>query len=204
MSTSVRERTTPPGRQLPSRRDVAARRRIGALALAVGFVWSVVGLYALAVALPASPVDLPLAEDRALTIRALVPQGWAFFTRSPREPRVIPYAPAADGSWRSVHARRHAEPAQVFGLNRSSRAQGVEMGLLLDAVAEDDWVACDDTPQTCLASAAITVQTENVSPEPTLCGTIVLVRQEPLPWAWSGSSSPDSMPAEIAGLEISC
>ena len=204
MSTSVRERTTPPGRRTPSRRGGSDLHRLGAIALVVGALWGVVGVYALAVALPASPLDLPFAEERALTIRALVPQGWAFFTRSPREPRVIPYAPAEDGTWRSVHARRHAEPAQVFGLNRSSRAQGVEMGLLLDAVGSDGWRECDDGPAACIAATPRSIATENVSPEPTLCGPVVLVRQEPLPWAWSRTSSQESMPVQTAGLEISC
>src|SRR5690606_6732348 len=72
-------------------------RRLGLLALGLLLGWSTVTVYALHGALPYNPVKLPF-QDR-FNIRLFLPEGWAFFTRDPREDRMLPYLRGAEAGW---------------------------------------------------------------------------------------------------------
>lgn len=180
----------------------ARLQRLGIATVAVAALWAVAALYPIQAAAPNNPVTLPF-EDRVDSLK-VAPQGWAFFTRSPREPYLLPYVRASSGQWESAHVGQHAHPKHAFGLNRASRAQGVEMGLLQSEIDEDDWRDCDGAPEDCLPALPVTVTAENESPRPTLCGDVALLRQEPVPWAWSRGSDPPEMPGEAVRMEVAC
>src|SRR5256885_14361051 len=96
------------------------------------FGWSTVFCYSIHVRLPFNPIRLPF--ESKLPIIAIVPQGWGFFTREPREPSVEVFTqnghPLIDSN---------ASPSNYFGLSRRTRALGVELGLILSQVREDQW-----------------------------------------------------------------
>jgi hypothetical protein len=69
--------------------------------LAVGcallaFLWGVAALYALHTVIPFNAVVLPFERD--LPVRSLTPEGWAFFTRNPREKQISAYR-RVNGTW---------------------------------------------------------------------------------------------------------
>lgn len=107
-------------------------RALGAQVLLVGSVLGLFVLYSVHAALPPNVLELPL--ERSVEPRKWAPQGWAFFTRNPREPRVLPFV-AESGTWRSANLGPHAQARYAFGLDRKSRAQGVEVGLLMGGLS---------------------------------------------------------------------
>lgn len=173
------------------------------LVVALGLFWLGVALSSLHAALPTNPVTSLFAEDR-LAVRSVLPQGWAFFTRSPREERTLPFLRDEGGVWHEIHTATHAEPRHAFGLNRRSRAQGVEVGLLLGEVSAAQWHDCGGPVAGCLDEAEVVARLRNPSPAPSVCGDVALVRREPLPWAWSQDDTVENMPALVARLEVSC
>lgn len=178
-----------------------ARPRLGLLAVAVAAVWTVIGGSVVHAYLPPNAILLPYEGRLRQLLIAVAPQGWAFFTRNPREDRLLVFARTAVG-WRSVHAGPHSEPRHVFGFDRSSRAQGVELGLLRVTIPTDRWSDCDESITTCVADLTPYVVT-NPSPHPTLCGDIALAYQEPVPWAWA--DQPDlEMPSRAVRLSVNC
>lgn len=154
-------------------------------------------------ALPSNPVTNPITDDH-LTVRSVLPQGWAFFTRSPREERILPFLRSDDGSWYQTHVPTHAEPRHVFGLDRTSRAKGVEVGLLLGEISTDQWHDCEGPVAGCIDQAEVVAEIRNHSPEPSVCGEAALVRRQPLPWAWSRNDTPENMPATVARVVVRC
>jgi antimicrobial peptide system SdpA family protein len=180
----------------------AAPERLGAVAAALIALGALVGGYVVHAQLPANAVQLPYEMKLGQPIRLVLPQGWAFFTRSPREPDVVPYL-RVDGRWRAALATPNAEPRNLFGLSRTARAQGVELGMLIGELGRDQWLDCTVDPTVCLERAT-SVAARNTSLIPTLCGQVGLVSQQPLPWAWSQARDETIMPGRVARMDISC
>ena len=172
-------------------------------ALAILLGWPVIALYAASMALPFSPAELPYRQE--LKTHLWAPQGWSFFTRDPREPRLLPYVKTERG-WRYAMLGPHSEPSNTFGFNRASRAQGVEMGLLSESITKQkfDWASCEEELITCFDRASVAGTIDNTSPSPTLCGEVGLAQQEPMPWAWSRNRHKISMPSKILTVQIKC
>lgn len=176
-------------------------RRLGVFAVGIAGLWAVLALYVVHAALPYNPLRLPYAH--ALRTQVWAPEGWAFFTRNPREPR--PFLYRLDGAtWASASLGPHARASNAFGMNRRARAQGVELGLLLEGVPSRSWKRCEEAPLGCLDAAPAAARVANRSPRPSLCGTIGVVRQAPVPWAWARAPKPVVMPSNVIRLEVSC
>lgn len=141
-------------------------------------------------------------------VRIIVPEGWGFFTRDPREPRIVPYTLNPQGEWQNANLGPHSQGRWIFGFDRRSRAQGVEIGTLFGDVPEAGWTECGDDaepldPPTCL-DLAEPISVHNPSESPSLCGTVALVAQEPIPWAWRDAIDTIEMPSRVLLLDVAC
>jgi antimicrobial peptide system SdpA family protein len=152
--------------------------------------------------LPFTPVRGSISD--AVYSRVWAPQGWSFFTKSPRDPEVFVFQQGGAGTWRAIDRTPYGKVANVFGLSRRARAQGVELGLLLEGIPPAAWLSCDQGRRSCFdATSALTfAPVRNRSPIPSICGRILLVSQRPLPWAWRESN--EEMPASRLSLEVTC
>jgi antimicrobial peptide system SdpA family protein len=177
-------------------------RALAGLALVLLAFWGGLFLYVVHSAMPYNPVALPF--EQYFATRTWAPEGWGFFTRDPREERVSFFVRDARGNWTSASLAPHARARNVFGLNRKSRAQGIEAGMLLTTIPESDWTTCRQSAEACLAAAPVVATMTNTSPQPTLCGEVGLLLRKPLPWAWTRSKSRLTMPARIARIHTSC
>jgi antimicrobial peptide system SdpA family protein len=177
-------------------------RTLGWYALLMAFFWSVVVVYALHAAMPFNPIKLPL-EDR-LNIRVLLPEGFGFFTRNPRESRLSFYR-RSDRGWETASVGPSQKVTYAFGWVRAVRAQNIEAGLLLQELPRPSrWKRCQQDPITCLSSAPTSEAIANPSPAPTLCGEIAFVEQESLPWAWASRGAKVNMPSRVIRTTIRC
>lgn len=163
---------------------------------------AVIGSYAVHSQMPTNALELPGEGQLRPALRVLLPQGWAFFTRSPREERYYTYRKEVDG-WSVASLGPHSEAGNLFGLDRRSRAQGVELGLLHGVIPGGAWHKCAEHPLRCL-DGVTPISVSNRSPAPTLCGEIGIALQEPVPWAWSSARAELTMPSRVVRLEISC
>lgn len=169
----------------------------------VAVVLAVAGLfvaYVLHAALPASPFTLP--GPPAGTVRALVPQGWAFFTKSPRSRSAEVFRHRPDGGWRDITAGTRARPRSLMGLDRTGRAQGTEVAMLIAVVPERSWRDCERRPTDCLAEAPVAHTIVNRSTHHSVCGEVGIVLQDVLPWAWR--DLPTTMPSKVLRVRVTC
>lgn len=183
----------------PSARDPL---RMRAYVAAVHGVCAVLVLYVIVANLPYAAVQLRAAY--ALHVRLWIPEGWAFFTRNPREPRMSIYR-RHDGGWSGLSAMQ--SPARTWlGLHRGARAQGVEAGQLLETVGRTAWFDCGSLGiSDCVAQAEKDVITVgNHTTSAVLCGELAIVMQEPVPWAWSGSRRRIDMPSQLVRISAKC
>lgn len=177
-------------------------RRLGALVLALGVGMFLLVSYTLHGGATFNALRLPL-EKHVQTQRWL-PQGWSFFTRDPTEERLLVYQRDANGRWFSPLLTPHGRPDNAFGMNRASRAQGVEVGQLYERVHSSSFTACKGDLAGCLEALTPAKELDNFLPRKTLCGTIALVMRRPLPWAWNAWKHKTQMPARAVRLEVQC
>ncbi|MFG2948314.1 SdpA family antimicrobial peptide system protein [Streptomyces adustus] len=167
-------------------------------------VWMVVIAYVVQEQLPKNVISLPGQTKAKHTVANMAPQGWAFFTKSPRDAELVPYK-KSKGDWKNISLTPHASPHNAFGLDRRSRAQGVEIALVLSAAQKDDWRQCTSSRHQCLNSyGAPARRVENRSPEPILCGTVGLLQEKPTPWAWRDLLPEAHTPERVMVLEVTC
>lgn len=161
--------------------------------------WGVFFLYSFHAALPANPIRLPFAE--AVDIRTMAPQGWAFFTRDPREADID--VRAAEAAWTSL-LHPNNSTFSLLGASRDARAQRIELGMLSTRIPSAKWVRCKGDPAICLEESRVVLHLENDYPIPTLCGDLGFVKAPPVPWAWSGTERSIHMPSKISRVTVSC
>jgi antimicrobial peptide system SdpA family protein len=184
---------------LEERRDL---RALGAFTLALTCVWLTIAAYALHAVLPFNPIRLPF--ERWVHVRFWAPEGWGFFTRNPQEEAMLVFVRDRDGQWTSASMGPNGMPRNAFGLNRASRAQSVEAGLLAGGVPKNAYQPCGNQPAACLEHAPVGVSLKNPTPSPTLCGQVGIAMQKPLPWAWSNSRDRVIMPSRVARMNVDC
>src|SRR5271156_5189605 len=112
-------------------------RRTMKLAVIVGVAYATVlaaaGMWSLAATLPSNVV---WERTQAPTVRAelnmIAGENFAFFTRSPESEEIDAYRLRPDATvGPSLLVTPQAEPANLFGLSRTQRAQGPELATLL-------------------------------------------------------------------------
>jgi antimicrobial peptide system SdpA family protein len=178
-----------------------ADRRLGWQIGLVTVVAAIAVLYVGTAALPAAPYQLPFISSTR-TVSLIVPEGWAFFTRSPRAPEPQVYAAEGSGGWRAVSAGPLAVPDTLMGLDRTTRSQGTEIAILIYQVPRTAWTACTGPPTRCLSAAHPTTTVVNGSTHRTVCGDIGIVYQEVTPWAWHELRP--VMPSQVVRVEVRC
>ncbi|VAW14377.1 hypothetical protein MNBD_BACTEROID03-708 [hydrothermal vent metagenome] len=136
-----------------------------------------------------------------------VPQGWAFFTRSPREAQVILYEFHDDDSL-IKYPQKHSSYKNIFGLDRKISKVLTEIQALKFQIPDTLYTNYQWNYQTTehskLKRPLNVCKVKNGIYQPILCGDYLLVFQKPIPWAWSKSINKLKMPAKIIHLRIEC
>lgn len=177
------------------------RTRLGAKAALLGAFAAALVLYATHASMPRNTFTLP--GEQELQVLAWAPQAFKFFTRDPQEERTLVYVKDRVGAYQ-LHGIRGADPKVLFGLDRSGRAVGVELGLAIEGLTKSEFKPCEGDPARCLDRLERTVKVENPSPSPQLCGQIGIVLQKPVPWVWARHGKPITMPSRVLRLEVAC
>ncbi len=149
--------------------------------------------------------DSPIRPSRKAKMAwmTILPEGWSFFTKSPRSPEIIAY------KWSGQHWERISYSAtageNLWGITRNSRVQGVEIGALFSAVPADAWTEDIDPFRDDFQLEELPLMTiRSNSVRPTACGTILIEERPPVPWAWSRSADTVRMPGRFARLAVTC
>lgn len=151
-----------------------------------------------AMVLPSADHLGPQAKRAANVTREVLPEGWSFFTKSPRDAFVVAYDEGGD----EVGTAPNAQLKWAFGLNRTSRLGGIEVDRVLQALGREAWHRCEVGMDVAACRNKLDTQTVRITDEPhSLCGEVTLARKKPTPWAFRGTASPVE---EVAVVRIQC
>lgn len=182
---------------------LAATRTLAVTTIATAIALAVLGIYLVHARLPSSA--LRLVGEHELGVARFLPQGWKFFTKSPRDPEIAVFTRDEAGEWDQVNDETITSSGSFLWLDRSVRARGVEMALLVHDVPATAWrMGCRGPDVECLDGLAPAMEVESVSPAPTMCGTVGFVSRPPVPWMWARSGAAHRMPAMAVVLRVRC
>ena len=159
--------------------------------------------FAITVAVAAMPFNtLNLSDDLRSTVMSLIPEGWGFFTKNPRDPE-IQVAVLHNGRLEKLNIVSSFEAKYAFGFNRLSRAQGLELDNLLGQLQTSGlWHDCQQKASVCAQSLSVQKRLLNSAAFPTLCGDLVLFERRPVPWAYRNMNP--NMPSRLIRVEVVC
>jgi antimicrobial peptide system SdpA family protein len=199
-----RVRARDPGPPSGPNADTGHGVAVGLLAVALLLLWSAVIAYTVHPILPENALQLPF-EDRDVLVK-LLPQGWAFFTIDPRLPQVRAYVRRATGGWQGDRGAycAHWYQCPFLGFSRAGSLPAIEVNLIVDGVRDPLWQACRGPPPSCLETTPSRANVTDRLSRATLCGDVGIVRQEPVPWAWSGSDREVIMPSHVLRVMVGC
>lgn len=170
---------------------------VRALAVCVTVVAVAVGGLTV-LSLPAADHLGPASKRVANVAREVVPEGWSFFTKSPRESFVVAYDDEGD----EVSTAPNAQGKWVFGLNRASRLGGIDVERVMRKLGPGDWRRCAAGVSVSVCGEGLEHRSVRVTDGvDSLCGKVTLAREEPVPWAFRGA---DPLIEEIAVVEVLC
>lgn len=159
--------------------------------------------FAVTVAVAAMPFNtLNLSDDLRSTVMSLIPEGWGFFTKNPRDPE-IQVAVLHNRRLEKLNIVSSFEAKYAFGFNRLSRAQGLELDALLGELqASSVWRDCQQKTSICAENLLVQKRLVNSAQFPTLCGNLVLFERRPVPWAYRNMNP--NMPSRLTRVEVVC
>jgi antimicrobial peptide system SdpA family protein len=176
---------------------------LGAIAIVTAFVAMTLTVYSVNSAVQHTHIRLPF--ENQVFVRLWFPQGWKFFTRNPREVHRDVYLRDATGAWKPVSdTLMNTSAANLLGLDRKNRALNVELARLMEGIPNAGWFKTKGDPIAALDKCAVIKTVRNETPQPRICGTVGIVEQPPLPWAWFRDGIKAVMPSRVVKLEVQC
>lgn len=140
----------------------------------------------------------PAAKRTANLVREVLPEGWSFFTRSPRDSFVI----ALDPDGHQIDLAPNVQWRWAFGLDRSSRLGGIDVERILRELDPRWWQDCEVGMNTADCSEGLPRYILRMAENPgSLCTDITLSRQQPVPWAFRGA---DPRVEQVALVHVRC
>lgn len=166
--------------------------------LVVSF-WLIINIFLITV--KGNPIEITNEVDSR--VFNFIPQGWAFFTRDPREAQITIYKIEND-SILKPYPQRHSSFINLFGLKRTSSKVLTELQLLKlkapDSLYSD--VKWNYQINRFAKFTAKDYEYKNEIFDPILLGNFIIVYQKPVPWAWSKSIKKIKMPSKVIRLKI--
>jgi antimicrobial peptide system SdpA family protein len=167
-------------------------------------VVAVVAAFTFQASVGSNVVQLPQQTRVAAVLPSVLPQGWAFFTKAADSSALSVYR-TEDGI-ENFTVAANADPSWVFGLNRSSRYQGLEITSLLQGIGEEAWTDCGagGGVADCIRALPTAKSVENTMAMQTVCGRIAVVAEGVTEWAYRDLVDGALIPREAIELEVSC
>ncbi|MGW7007988.1 SdpA family antimicrobial peptide system protein [Streptomyces sp. NPDC054933] len=155
--------------------------------------------------LPSNALSSRHSKGLRAALNILTPENWAFFTRNPESVQNGIYAYGTDRTIRNLLRTPQGEPSNLFGLSRTQRAQGPELGYI-NAAAAHTWSPCSGYLTDCLSEASRkpSLMVNNTSPLPTICGDAYITQEQTVPWSFRNQVSYTRRVVQVAHLDVRC
>ena len=159
------------------------------------------------VVLTASFKDHALEPSRRARMRVnvLVPEGWAFFTKTPFEPDDYLYRWNGNDHALTPIELKNAEFRYILGLRKTPRLRSLEVGVLAGRAPRRAWRNCESGLTTCISRGELPVtDVPNIYFDPKFCGLYLIERRAPIHWAWRHMKSRVHLPSSLLLVNAIC
>lgn len=135
-------------------------------------------------------------------IFSFFPQGWAFFTKDPREPQSQLFK-LENNKWQRVE-HYQSSMKNYLGMNKGSTRINYELISIYSLIKKTEYSDSYSNIQIGWIENIPTkvIYIKNSFDNPRLRGEYALVIQKIVPWAWSKNLNNEQMPCKIAHLKI--
>ncbi|MGB4774167.1 MAG: SdpA family antimicrobial peptide system protein, partial [Daejeonella sp.] len=132
------------------------------------------------------------------------PQGWSFFTMSPRNEKMLIYN-LKSGNEIDLVDMKNSSPKSYFGVSRYNRIRSIEFAVIKSQIDSVDWILCQNKKdQLITIDTLIPKIIFNKTNIKTLCGIYIIKKTPPLPWAWVKSAEKIELPTKIIKINVIC
>ena len=202
MARPITDRSeAPPKQSLPLFSN--AGHAVGSVIVAMGTV-AIIGLLGAARLYKSAPVQA-LPEKLISVVGTIAPEGWGFFTKSPRDESMRVWVPGENGQWRTRDISYTSGVKSMFGIDREPQTEGLQLAFIVNALAmsKEKWLKCTvGRVRQCIARSEPT-RVVNPSPVPTLCGELAIEAYAIKPFEWRSLPNA-SAPAQVARFDVAC
>jgi len=165
----------------------------------------VIIFYVLVISLPYNPAYRLFSNLNVVEVKRLLPEGFGFFTRDPRENKMVFYR-IENGIFHKF-MDKDSKAIEALYFSRKVRAINLEAGTIYESlVGNANWYECNNiTRDKCFLDEKVPlVEIQNSTKHALICGDFIVQIYETLPWAWSSSFSQELMPSNVVRLKIAC
>ncbi len=137
-----------------------------------------------------------------ILLKGFIPEGWAFFTRNPKEEDYIPYV-YKNKKLSKIERYPIFSEENSWGFDRGYKAISMEVAATLKKVNQQDWNKKNNYNLTEIKDSIYNVKIiKTTFKYPVLLDTICVIAIEPIPWAWNSISSQQDYPCKYIYIKI--
>lgn len=152
------------------------------------------------ISIPNNPISLRFNLRINKTVNALLPEGWAFFTRDCKEEQLFIYD--ISGSNARLLSFYTSDLNQALGFNRHNRVMHNKLGTILSNVEESAFYESDmELNKVRLDSvneAFVSISNSKI------CGKYLMKLQKPISWTWYSSNMEFKNSYRMIILNLKC
>jgi antimicrobial peptide system SdpA family protein len=145
--------------------------------------------------------NLPIKGTIKLKIKKVIPQGWSFFTRNPKEEDYYIYK-YDSVTKRITNLNKTLNSSSNFlGLKRICANSGIELSSICRKIKKSEWQNCKVNLSAYNFNDLNSIRIVNFFPGATINGTYIIQKKSPIPFEWVNTFKGE-MPSQIALLKV--
>ena len=165
--------------------------------IGLSIFWVVIIFYIGMASVPFNPLSIPKIKN--IDIALLIPEGWGFFTKNPKESTIVFFTKNTRSQW-ITFTKSNSDKEFLYGLSRKNRRILAESSNILKSINDTCWLKRES--EVLNFSTLQTLLVKNSFKKPIIKGDFIVVKQERLPWAWSRNYLSINMPYEIIRIQV--
>ena len=125
-----------------------------------------------------------IATKSKIVLFHVAPQGWGFFTKSPKDEYLLLFKKRENDSLEPL-IQKNFTLNNIYGISRKQRFLSLEVSKLMSQTTNDQWNNCtEENINKCLVQK---VDLNQLSSRNLLEGDYLVLREKHIPWAWAKS-----------------
>ena len=136
---------------------------------------------------PENPIKTRYSFFSEKEIKNFTPQGWSFFTKSPKLEEVYLYKVDTINQKIKKVILRNTQLSQLFGIRRDNRLIITKINKITSDIDKDFWVNNNENINVFLKDKTKYDKLNKISiatKKPSICGLYCVILKKPVPWSW--------------------